>query len=418
MKSNSIKTNDIDTVEYTESTYTHVHNDHDHCNAIHDNANYNDDENYEEIYRKIEYRAENINNKNNNNNNSKRKNKHKNSYTIHEMENIMDDKVDNGVNMYKIKWIGLKKMTWINENDFIELDMLNDYKKYKENRLKEGTKKGYIYCRTSKRNSDVEVSLANQEKVCLEYAQNNNIDVVGVIVDNGVSARKMKNQIGLNHILENVKDGDAIICNDVSRFSRSFMEAVSVLENLRERNVYVHAIVDGVTWNEIATMRYNFRQILSVSQLYSDIASEKIKTSIKHIRDSGSHVGHVPYGYTRIIDRYGTRKLVKNNEENDVINLIIDEYKKQVNVINDEKIANDNGKRKRSTKNVKTIETQPYIIDETPNATSDALKMIKLKKRDYEKIADLINQNHKYRYNRYFTPNIIKKIIKNWHQES
>jgi len=186
------------------------------------------------------------------------------------------------------------------------------------------SRRAYIYCRTSRRNAEREVSLCDQEKYCLEFAKTHNINIIGVYRDNGVSAKDMKNQFALNFICDRIKRGECIMFYDVSRFSRSMMQALDKLEHLRNNvGAIVHACHDGLTWCDVATSRNSFRQNLSNSQLHSEVISEKVRSAIDYRRERGDHIGYIPYGYkTELID--DVRKLVKNNTEQNVIRAIID----------------------------------------------------------------------------------------------
>ena len=100
---------------------------------------------------------------------------------VDEIENIISDKIEDGETKYQIKWIGSKKLTWIKESDFIQTEILEEYKEYKK-LMKDPSvlRKAYIYLRTSKRNGGNEVSLGDQERHCKKYASDNNINIVGI----------------------------------------------------------------------------------------------------------------------------------------------------------------------------------------------------------------------------------------------
>jgi DNA invertase Pin-like site-specific DNA recombinase len=244
---------------------------------------------------------------------------------VEEIENILECRTVDGVRNYLIKWVGSKTPTWICEDDFIEHDLLNEFNRYETLRNNpEIQKRAYIYCRTSKRNCVNEVSLQDQERHCLNFAKRNNINIIGVFKDNGVSAKDMDNQFALNFIFDRIKRGECILFYDISRFSRSMIQALQQLEHLRLNvGAIAHSVNDGITWNNTATSRASFRQNLSNAQLHSEVISEKVKSSIEFRKGRGDHVGHVPYGYkTELID--GVRKLVENKDEIIVIKEILD----------------------------------------------------------------------------------------------
>lgn len=293
-------------------------------------------------------------------------------YEIDEIENILEKEYHDGKYFYKIKWVGKKTLTWIEESDFIEKDALNDFNTCEKNRNDPTTKKRtWIYIRTSRRNNYVdEISLADQEQQCIDFSAANEFTIVGIYRDNGVSAKNMEKLFGLNQILEKIGKNECILVYDVTRFSRNMGQAIDILEHLRNnKHAVVHSVHDNVTWNNNATNRHIFRQLLSTSQLLSDTVSEKVKSSIKFKRTRGDHVGYTPYGYKiSIVD--GRKKLVKNPTEIDVICKI---FEINNNLCNDIK-----------------------------------------SKGHYTKIANSINKTYRNRRNKKFTPRFVKKLMTVW----
>ena len=307
---------------------------------------------------------------------------------IREIENILEHKIHDKCNYYLIKWVGSKIPTWITEEDFIQREALNDFMEY--NKLQQNntiTRKAYIYCRTSKRRNDYkEVSLDAQEEYCKQFAKQHNINIIGIIYDNGVSAKTMNNQFGLNHLSNKIKKGECILIYDVSRFSRSTTEALLRLEHLREHiGAIVHSCHDNVTWNNTSTNRATFRQLLSVAQLHSDTVSEKVKSAIAFKRGRGDHIGKVPYG-SKVEYINGVKRLIKNDEEQNVIKEII-------NLIDNIKI------------NKLTLSVDNLTIENNNKYKN------KLSIADYKKIAENINKKYRYRNGKLFTWNIVKNIF-------
>ena len=242
-----------------------------------------------------------------------------------EIENILETKKVDGDDNYLIKWVGTKKPTWIKQNDFYDHELLDEFWKYKTIRENDTiSRKAYIYCRTSRRNGEREVSLCDQEYHCIDFAKKNNISIIGIYRDNGVSAKNMQNQFALNYICDKIKRGECILFYDVSRFSRTMIPALQRLEHLQANiGAIVHSCHDGLTWNNVASNRACFRTNLSNAQLHSDVISEKVISAIEYKRERGDHIGYVPYGYmTQLVS--GIRKLVPDNKERDVIRAILD----------------------------------------------------------------------------------------------
>ena len=339
---------------------------------------------------------------------------------IGEIENIIECRPNPNKHdsmEYHIKWVGVRKTQWIDESEFIQNELLNEFKSYENNRLNKNLqRRAYIYCRTSKRNADREVSLYDQEKFCLEFARKNKINIIGVFKDNGVSAKDMKNQRALNFVCNRLKKGELILFYDVSRFSRSTVQAVNRLQHLQENvGALAHSCHDGLTWNHVAQNRHNFRQNLSNAQLHSEVISEKVKSAIEFRRDRGDHIGRVPYGYkTELVNN--CRKLVINQDEQVVINKIIDEG---MNIFADRFGGLTVRDNKAVPKGSKIVKRGNSKISSASSKNSAAKQRFQSKKseftpKEYRKIADVINAKYSNRGGKPFTWNAIKKIIQNW----
>lgn len=326
---------------------------------------------------------------------------------VAEVENILECRVVNGNKNYLIKWVGCKSPTWIYENDFIEHKLLNEFNRYEHLRNDPSVhRRAYIYCRTSKRNVDKEVSLQDQERYCLNYAKRNNINVIGVFKDNGVSAKEMTNQFALNFVCDRIRKGECILFYDISRFSRSMMQALEKLEYIRLKvGAIAHSVHDGITWNNVATSRASFRQNLSNSQLHSEVISEKVISSIEFRKERGDHIGYVPFGYkTQLIS--GVRKLVKNDNEMTVIKRIFDLAMDQffdklsnLNLGSDEKPKKKSNRAPKKTVAMKR-KFKTRIHDTTPKECQD--------------IAKIVNDEYTNRNDKPFTWRFIRSTLIKW----
>ncbi|VBB17571.1 recombinase family protein [Yasminevirus sp. GU-2018] len=329
---------------------------------------------------------------------------------VAEIENILKTQKCDGINYYLIKWVGSKVPTWITQDDFYEHDALKEFWKYKTIRDNKAlTRRAYIYCRTSRRNADREVSLNDQERYCLNFAKRNNINVIGVYRDNGVSAKNMNNQFSLNYICDNIQKGECILFYDVSRFSRSMSQALIRLDHLRNNiGAIAHSCHDGLTWNDVATNRASFRVNLSNAQLHSEVISEKVLSAIDYRRERGDHIGYVPYGFsTQMIN--GVRRLVPNKDERKVITAVLDTA---IDVVGDRlggmvisKGSTKGSKSKKAPKQkVKTAGMRRKLRDQVNDFTPT----------EYRKITSEVNANYSNRGGKPFTWKFIKGLILKW----
>jgi DNA invertase Pin-like site-specific DNA recombinase len=333
-------------------------------------------------------------------------NKIKKNDVVEEIENIMEEVELNGQKNYLIKWVGSKTPTWITLTDFIECDELKSFLKYKKKRENKSLKRrAYIYCRTSRRNAEREVSLHDQEQYCLDYAKKNKINIIGIYRDNGVSAKNIDNQYSLNYLCDKIKEKECILVYDVSRFSRSITQAIQVLENLRNNaGAIVHACHDGLTWNDTATSRACFRINLSNAQLHSEVISEKVKSAIEFRRTRGDHIGYVPYGYSSCMVN-GVRQLIENNKERKIINAVLS-------------YANKIYTDKKKNGDLDDVKKMLMTIDINKKIKRDKKSPMILKPQDYRSITAVINKRNKNRRNKPFTWASIRKIHREWNDKT
>jgi len=183
-----------------------------------------------------------------------------------------------------------------------------------------------IYCRRSNRNNNsyynkMELSIVHQNKVCSEYATKHNMLVINSITENS-SARNINNQKGLLKLLENLKDNTLILVSDVSRFSRNMRQALEILESLRLKKIYVHAVCNNCTYNDQSHNRFHFRSYLNQAEFESDQISERLIRSISERKKVGIKIGSSKFGYECFYDK-GIRRERINKKEKDVIELIM-----------------------------------------------------------------------------------------------
>ncbi len=164
-------------------------------------------------------------------------------------------------------------------------------------------------------------SLESQKEILLKYCIENNLLVSSIEMDDGVSARNPEKLQGLQTIVRNIKPNETLLVLDLSRFARNTLGGLQILENLAQRNVRIYSVLDGMNYDTPAS-RHCVRTTISCAQLESDIKSMKLKASIQNIRSKGGYIGSkAPFGF-KIIREGTLRKLIKNTNEQKVIEMI------------------------------------------------------------------------------------------------
>ena len=185
----------------------------------------------------------------------------------------------------------------------------------------------FIYARCSR---DNDCSITTQLDSCLKYALVHNLKLLpfGIQYDNNVCARQMQN---LKHELgfwtQYIPDNSNLILYSVDRLSRNLLLGIQYLDKLLLRNIKIHFVTNEVIYSKTmtATSKSLVQQELVSSEKYSNITSEKIKHSMKRLRDAGNYIGNVSYGY-KIININGIRTLTQHSAQQQIIKIIINKY--------------------------------------------------------------------------------------------
>jgi DNA invertase Pin-like site-specific DNA recombinase len=259
---------------------------------------------------------------------------------INKVESILSDKIINGKRHYHIKWANdeLNDTTWEPIENIsrytLQLYHLSQETIEHNKNIVIPSHNAYLYLRTSKtKTHDGQVSIEVQKNDLKTYCKTNNIGIKGMTMDEGTSARNMKNLEGLHLILDKILPGDVLMIWDISRFSRNSLQALHLLETLSLKNIHTYFLKENVSYQGAMNKHY-VRQALSTSQLHSDTVSEKVKAAIQYKKQKGNYIGQAKYGYT-IKKIGGIRKLVKYDKEQSNIKLvktITNQYKKDYNI--------------------------------------------------------------------------------------
>lgn len=103
--------------------------------------------------------------------------------------------------------------------------------------------RGIIYARYSTEHQS-ETSIADQVRVCREYAAGRGWTIIGEHSDQGISGAALGNRPGVQRALSACQRGDGLLVNDLSRLSRS-QDLAPLLARLAHRGVRVIGVQDG-----------------------------------------------------------------------------------------------------------------------------------------------------------------------------
>lgn len=163
-------------------------------------------------------------------------------------------------------------------------------------------KKCYIYTRVS---TEIQVdgySLDAQNAELERYAKANNIKICGRYQDAGKSGKDIKGRPEFQRMLEDIANGngevDFVLVFKLSRFARSAADALNALGRLKEQNVDLICVEEGLDTSTVVG-KLVFTIISAVCEMERDnIRVQTMEGRKEKARQGKWNGGAAPYGYT------------------------------------------------------------------------------------------------------------------------
>lgn len=155
---------------------------------------------------------------------------------------------------------------------------------------------GYIRVSTEEQAREG-ISLKNQEAKIRAYSELNDLALVDVVTDEGLSAKNL-NRPGIKKVLEMAGNGeiDAIVVYKLDRAFRSTIDALEVTHQLDKLGVAFHSINEKLD-TKSPLGKFFFTLIAGIAEMERGIIAERTSDALKRKIEQGEHVGHVPFGY-------------------------------------------------------------------------------------------------------------------------
>lgn len=165
------------------------------------------------------------------------------------------------------------------------------------------------------------ISLEAQRDKIAMYCELNNIELIKVITDAGISAKNMKRE-GLQELLALIKkkEIDAVIVYKLDRLSRSVKDTLHLIESFEKAKVAFHSVFDRID-THTATGRFFLNIMASLAQMERELIGERTRDALQMKRSKGELVGSVPYGYVLHADG---KTLIEDPEGQDAVSLARD----------------------------------------------------------------------------------------------
>lgn len=164
---------------------------------------------------------------------------------------------------------------------------------------------GYIRVSTDKQ------TVENQRYEILQYAKAHGIKIEGWIEET-VSGTKDPNKRKLGMLLKSLKQGDVIICSEISRLGRSLYMIMDILSKCMERGIGVITIKDGFTLrDDIQTKVLAFAFGLS-AEIERNLISQRTKEALAAKKEKGVKLGRPKGSRNKNCKLADSEEIIKN----------------------------------------------------------------------------------------------------------
>ena len=182
------------------------------------------------------------------------------------------------------------------------------------------TKKTALYGRISHdEQAKFGYSIQNQIERLKAYAEEENLVITEIYLDEGFSAGSMKRP-ALQRMLKDLHLFEMIIFTKLDRFTRNVLDANEMVKTFNKYNVAIKAIDEDDIDTSTADGMFMFNLKVSLAQRELAKGSERIKTVFEYKVAKGQPLsGSVPFGYKIEDQQDGTKKVIIDNEAAPVV---------------------------------------------------------------------------------------------------
>lgn len=146
----------------------------------------------------------------------------------------------------------------------------------------------YGYLRVSTDKQDVDV----QKQGIIFLAKKNDWEIDDWIIDDGVSGTKDPEKRQLGKLMKKCKEGDTIICSELSRLGRKLLMVMSILEYCMKNKIMIHTVKDNyVLGDNIQSAVLAFAFSLA-AQIERDMISLRTIEGLRHRKMLGVLLGN------------------------------------------------------------------------------------------------------------------------------
>ena len=181
-------------------------------------------------------------------------------------------------------------------------------------------KTAVIYARFSS-DKQTEASIDGQIRVCTEYAERNDIKIVGTYIDRAMTGTN-DNRDAFQQMLKDSdrKAWDYCLVYKLDRFSRNKYETAIHRKHLKDNGVKLLSAMENIPDSPEGILLESL--IEGINQYYSEELAQKVSRGLRESRIKGNALGcRVPYGWDKVDKKY-----VINEKEAEMVREIFNMY--------------------------------------------------------------------------------------------
>lgn len=130
------------------------------------------------------------------------------------------------------------------------------------------------------------------------YCELNDLHLVEIVEDAGISAKDIKGRPGFRRALDMVYAGnaEALVVWKLDRAFRSTQDALAVAEEFNRNGKGLHSITEKLDTTS-AIGEFFFTLMASLAQMERKLIGERTSAALQRKKEKGERVGQIPFGF-------------------------------------------------------------------------------------------------------------------------
>lgn len=176
----------------------------------------------------------------------------------------------------------------------------------------------YGYVRVSTINqTESGSSIEDQTKRIKGWADMNDMKLMGIYTDKGVSGTFMFERPEFKKMIGLVQKGDTLVANDLSRVSRNGDDMMTLVRILGERGARAVFIADGLD-TSTKMGKFMIKVTSMIKEMEVQQSAERVADTMAVMKERGQNVSKPPYGWTKSSPEQGS-SLIEVPEQQAII---------------------------------------------------------------------------------------------------